>query len=66
VVKRISGPEKQEETGKMRKLHKIQLHKLYCSPNIVKVLKSKRMRCLDNGIYMREIRNEQNIMVRKT
>jgi hypothetical protein len=42
-VLRIFGP-KREEDGSWRKLHNDELHNLYSSPNIVKVVKSRRMR----------------------
>jgi hypothetical protein len=43
VLWRIFGP-KREEDGSWRKLHNDELHSLYFSPNIVKVIKSRRMR----------------------
>jgi hypothetical protein len=43
VLRRIFGP-KREEDGSWRKLHDDELHSLYSSPNIVRVIKSKRMR----------------------
>jgi hypothetical protein len=42
-VLRIFGP-KREENGSWRKVHNDELHSLYSSPNIVKVIKSRRMR----------------------
>jgi hypothetical protein len=42
-VLRIFGP-KREEDGLCRKLHNDELHSLYSSPNIVRVIKSRRMR----------------------
>jgi hypothetical protein len=42
-VLRIFGP-KREEDGSCRKLHNDELHSLYSSPNIVGVIKSRRMR----------------------
>jgi hypothetical protein len=44
VLRRIFGPKRDEVTGEWRKLHKEELHDLYCSPIIVWVIKSKRMR----------------------
>jgi hypothetical protein len=43
VLRRIFGP-KQEEDGSWRKLHNDELHGLYYLPNIVRVIKSRRMR----------------------
>jgi hypothetical protein len=43
VLRRIFGP-KREEDGAWRKLHNDELHSLYSSPNIVGVIKSRRMR----------------------
>jgi hypothetical protein len=42
-VLRIFGP-KREEDGSWRKLHNDEFHDLYSSPNIVRVIKSRRMR----------------------
>jgi hypothetical protein len=38
------GPKRDEVTGEWRKLHNEELHDLYSSPNIVRVIKSRRMR----------------------
>jgi hypothetical protein len=43
VLRRIFGP-KREEDGSWRKLHNDELHRLYSSHNIVRVIKSRRMR----------------------
>jgi hypothetical protein len=43
VLRRIFGP-KREEDGSWRKLHNDELHSLYFSPNIVTVIKSRRLR----------------------
>jgi hypothetical protein len=44
VLKRIFGPKRDEVTGEWRKLHNEELNDLYPSPNIVRVIKSRRMR----------------------
>ena len=44
VLRRIFGPKRDEVTGEWRKLHNEELNDLYCSPNIVRVIKSGRMR----------------------
>jgi hypothetical protein len=43
VLRRIFGP-KREVDGSRRKLHNDEIHSLYSSPNIVRVIKSRRMR----------------------
>jgi hypothetical protein len=43
VLRRIFGP-KREEDGSWRKLHNDELHNLYSSPNILRVIKSRRIR----------------------
>ena len=44
VLRRIFGPKRDEVTGEWRKLHNEELNDLYCSPNIVRVIKSRRIR----------------------
>jgi len=39
VLRRIFGPKRDEVTGEWRKLHNVTLNDLYCSPNIVRVIK---------------------------
>jgi len=44
VLRRIFGPRRDEVKGEWRKLHNDELNDLYCSPRIVRVIKSRRMR----------------------
>ena len=44
VLRRIFGPKRDEVKGEWRKLHNEEINDLYCSPNIVRVIKSRRMR----------------------
>jgi len=44
VSRRIFGPKRDEVTGEWRKRYNEEFNDLYCSPNIVRVLKSRRMR----------------------
>ena len=44
VLRRIFGPRRNEVTGEWRRLHNKELNDLYSSPNIVRVIKSRRMR----------------------
>jgi hypothetical protein len=51
VLKRIFGPKRNEVTGEWRELHNEELN-LYCSPNIVRVIKSRRMRWAGHAAHM--------------
>jgi hypothetical protein len=44
ALRRIFGPRRDEVTGSGKKLRNEELNDLYCSPNIVRVIKSRRMR----------------------
>jgi hypothetical protein len=44
VLRRIFGAKRDEVTGEWRKLHNEELHDLYFSPNLVRVVKSRRMK----------------------
>jgi hypothetical protein len=44
VLRRIFGPARDEVTGEWRKLHSGTLHNLYSSPDIIRQIKSRRMR----------------------
>jgi hypothetical protein len=45
VLGRIFGPKRDEVTGGWRMLHNEELHNLYSSPNIIIMIKSRRMKC---------------------
>ena len=44
VLRRVFGPKRDEVTGEWRKLHNEELNDMYCSPNIVRVIKSGKLR----------------------
>jgi hypothetical protein len=64
-LRRIFVP-KREEDGSWRKLHNDELHSLYSSPNIVRVIKSKRMRLAGHVARMGEGRGVYRVLVGRT
>jgi hypothetical protein len=63
-LRRIFGP-KREEDGSWRKLHNDELHSLYSSQNIVRVIKSRRMRWAGHVARMGERRGVYRVLVGK-
>jgi hypothetical protein len=63
VLRRIAGPKRDEVTGGWRKVRNEELHGLYSSPGIVRVIKSRRMRWAEHVARMGEIRRAYNILV---
>jgi hypothetical protein len=57
VLRRIFGPKRDEVTGEWRKLHRGKLHNLYLSPDIIRQIKSRRMRWAGHVARMGEGRN---------
>jgi hypothetical protein len=43
VLRKIFGPKRDDVIGGWRKLHNEELHNLYCSPSIIRIIKSKRI-----------------------
>jgi hypothetical protein len=59
VLRRIFGPKRDEMTGDWRKLHNEELRDLYSPPSTIRIIKSRRMRCVGHvaqrgrrGIYI--------------
>jgi hypothetical protein len=65
VLRRIFGPKRDEETGGWRKLHNEDLHNLYSSSSVIRMIESKRMRWAGHIARTREKRNACRILVRK-
>jgi hypothetical protein len=65
VIRRISGPKRDEVTGGSRKLHNEELHSLYSSPSIIRIIKLRRMRRAGHVARMGEKRNAYRILVGK-
>jgi hypothetical protein len=63
VLRRIFGPKGDEVIGGWRKLHNDELHGLYSSPSIIRVIKKRRMRSAGHVARMGEMRGAYNILV---
>ena len=65
VLRRIFGPKRDEVTGEWRKLHNEELKGLYSSPNIVRVIKPRRMSWAGHVARMGEKRGVYRVLVGK-
>jgi hypothetical protein len=65
VLRRIFGPKTDEVTGEWRKLHSDELHNLYSSPDIIRQVKSRRMRWAGHVARMGEERRVYKVLVGK-
>jgi hypothetical protein len=64
VLRRIFGLKRDEVTGGWEKLHNEELCDLYSSPSIIRIIKSRRMRCAGHVARL-ETRNAYRLLVRK-
>jgi hypothetical protein len=65
VLRRIFGPKRDKVTGEWRKLHTVELHNLYSSPDIIRQVKSGRMRWAGHVARMGEERKLHKVLVGK-
>jgi hypothetical protein len=65
VPRRIFGPKRDEVTGEWRKLHNGELHDFYSSPDIIRQIKSRRMRWAGHVARMGVGRNVYKVLVGK-
>jgi hypothetical protein len=64
-VMRIFGPKRDEVTGEWRRLHNKELYALYSSPNIIRAIKSRRLRWAGHVARMGERRGSYRALVGK-
>jgi hypothetical protein len=65
VLRRIFGPKKDEVMGEWRKMHNEELHNLYSSPDIIRQVKSRRVRWAGHLARMGEERKVYKVLVGK-
>ena len=63
VLRKIFGAKRDEITGEWRKLHNVELHALYSSPNIISNLKSRRLRWAGHVARMEQSRNAYRVLL---
>jgi len=66
VLRRIFGPRSDDVTGDWRRMHNEKLNDLYSSPNILRVIKSIRMRWAGHVARMGEERGVYRVLVGKS
>ena len=66
VFRRVFGPKRDEVTGEWRKLLNEELNDMYSLPNIVRVVKSRRMRWAGHVARMGEDRGVHKVLVGKS
>jgi hypothetical protein len=65
ALRRLFGPKREEVAKGWRILHNEELHNLYTSPNIIRVVKSRRVRWAGHVAHMGEIISAYNIFIVK-
>jgi hypothetical protein len=65
VLRRIFEPKREEVAGGWRRLHNEELHNMYTSLNIIRVIKSRMMKWVGKVAYVGEMRNAYKFLIRK-
>jgi hypothetical protein len=65
VMARIFGPKREEAAGSRRRVHNEELHNFYASPNVIRVIKSRKIRWAGHVARAGEVRSVYNILVGK-
>jgi hypothetical protein len=65
VLRRIFGPKRDEVSGEWRKLHNEELHDLYSSPSVIRMVKPRRMIWAAHATRMPEKRKACRLLVEK-
>jgi hypothetical protein len=65
VLRRIFEPKRDEVTGEWRKLHNEELHDLYSSPSIIRIMKARRVRWAEHVARMEDKRTAYRLLVGK-
>jgi hypothetical protein len=63
VLRGIFGPKRDEVTGEWRRLHNEELCDLYTSPDIIEVIRSRRMRWAGHVARMGDMRGAKRVLV---
>jgi hypothetical protein len=66
ILRRIHGPKREVVRGGWRRLHNVELHNLYTSPYISKVIKSRKTRVVGRVARMKEMRKGYKVFVGKS
>jgi hypothetical protein len=61
VLRRIFGPKREEVVERWRRLHTEEFHNLYASPNIISIIKSRKIRWAWHVVLMKKMRNAYKI-----
>jgi hypothetical protein len=65
MLRRMFGPKRDVVTGGWRKLYEEEVHNLYSSPSVIRIIKLRRMRCAGHVARMRGKRNVYRLLVGK-